>query len=99
MAELLDHPRFRDELLDQELFTSVREAAVLAEELQVEYNQERPHMSLGYLTPAEFAACSAGPVLHSPALRGRLLTPRRSGRGCSAPGTKNGGIPLDFPGQ
>jgi putative transposase len=55
--------RFRDEFLDRELFTSAREAAVLAEQFRVEYNLERPHMSLGYLTPAEFAARSAGPVL------------------------------------
>lgn len=55
--------RFRDEFLDRELFSGVREAAVLAEQFRVEYNLERPHMSLGYLTPAEFAAQSAPPAL------------------------------------
>jgi len=50
--------RFRDEFLDRELFSDVREAAVLAEDFREDYNQERPHMSLGYLTPAEFAARS-----------------------------------------
>ena len=55
--------RFRDEFLDRELFWSAREAAVLAERFRVEYNLERPHMSLGYLTPAEFAARSAPPGL------------------------------------
>lgn len=55
--------RFRDEFLDRELFTSVREAAVLAEQFRVEYNLERPHMSLGYRTPAEFAGGCAAPGL------------------------------------
>jgi transposase InsO family protein len=55
--------RFRDEFLDRELFTNAREAAVLAGQYRAEYNLERPHMSLGYLTPAEFAARSAPPAL------------------------------------
>ena len=55
--------RCRDEFLDRELFWNVREAAVLAEQHRVEYNLERPHMSLGYLTPAQFAAGAAPPVL------------------------------------
>lgn len=55
--------RFREEFLNLELFSSVAEAAVLAEQFRVEYNLERPHMSLGYLTPAEFAAHCAPPVL------------------------------------
>jgi transposase InsO family protein len=75
--------RFRDEFLDRELFWSVAEAAVLAEQHRVDYNLERPHMSLGYLTPAEFAARAAPPVLlprgageasDSPAVGEALLT-------------------------
>ena len=75
--------RFRDELLDRELFWSVREAAVLAEQHRVDYNLERPHMSLGYLTPAEFAAGSelpdvlprvAGGASDSPVVGEPLLT-------------------------
>lgn len=46
--------RFRDELLDRELFTNLTEARVLVEEYRREYNQHRPHSSLGYLTPSEF---------------------------------------------
>jgi len=46
-----------------EVGRSVQEAAVLAEQFRVEYDLERPHMSLGYLTPAEFAAQSAPPAL------------------------------------
>jgi putative transposase len=55
--------RFRDEFLDRELFSDAREAAVLAEEFREDYNLERPHMSLGYLTPAEFAVRSMAPDL------------------------------------
>jgi putative transposase len=48
--------RFRDELLNEELFTSLSEARVLVEQYRIEYKHVRPHSSLGYLTPAEFAA-------------------------------------------
>ena len=54
--------RLRDELLDRELFSSVLEATVLAEQYRVDHNLERPHSSLGYLTPAEFAARSGARV-------------------------------------
>jgi transposase InsO family protein len=49
------HSRLRDELLDAELFANVREARLLSAMWQKEYNDERPHSSLGYATPAEFA--------------------------------------------
>ena len=55
--------RFRDAFLDRELFSDAREAAVLAEAFREDYNLERPHMSLGYLAPAEFAARSMAPDL------------------------------------
>jgi putative transposase len=54
--------RFRDELLDRELFVSVAEAQILAEQHRVYHNLDRPHSSLGYQTPAEFVASLAGPV-------------------------------------
>ena len=46
----------RDELLNAELFADLREAKALAASWQNEYNHRRPHSSLGYLTPAAFAA-------------------------------------------
>jgi transposase InsO family protein len=52
---------FSDELLKREVFTNLLEAKVLAEDFRREYNQERPHSSLGYQTPAEFAV-SCEPV-------------------------------------
>ena len=48
--------RLRDELLNGELFTSLAEARYLLEQWQREYNQGRMHSSLGYRSPAEFAA-------------------------------------------
>lgn len=68
--------RFREEFLDRELFWSVREAGVLAEQYRVEYNLERPHMSLGYRTPAEFAAGAEPPG----------LLPRGAGEASDSPG-------------
>ncbi len=49
------HSRKRDEFLNLNEFRDVREARALAEEWQREYNHDRPHSSLGYKTPAEFA--------------------------------------------
>ena len=51
--------RLRDELLDREVFASLKEAKVLAKDYRDHYNQQRPHGALGYLTPAEFAAIEA----------------------------------------
>lgn len=48
--------RFRDELLDRELFTSLTEAKVLVADYVSGYNHERPHSALNYETPAAFAA-------------------------------------------
>jgi putative transposase len=50
------HSRFRDEFLCCTLFRSVSEARVLTEAFRKDYNEQRPHQSLGYLTPAEFKA-------------------------------------------
>jgi transposase InsO family protein len=50
------HDKLRDECLNRELFGSLAEARVILEEWRVEYNQLRPHSSLGYRTSEEFAA-------------------------------------------
>ena len=51
------HGRFRDEFLDQEVFVSALDAQVRTQAWRRFYNEERPHSSLGYQTPSEFAAC------------------------------------------
>ncbi|NYT66941.1 transposase family protein, partial [Alcaligenaceae bacterium] len=48
--------KFRDECLNDNWFTSLREARVLIEMWRQDYNQARPHSSLNNLTPCEFAA-------------------------------------------
>ena len=52
--------RFRDELLNRELFTSLAEAGVITEDYRLAYNHQRPHSSLDYQTPAAFAAAVRG---------------------------------------
>lgn len=44
--------KFRDELLNGELFDTVIEAKVLAEDYRWHYNTQRPHSSLNYRPPA-----------------------------------------------
>jgi transposase InsO family protein len=44
--------KMRDELLDREIFTTLEEAKVLIRQWRKEYNQVRPHSSLGYRPPA-----------------------------------------------
>ena len=44
--------KFRDELLDREIFYTVAEAKVLVERWRREYNTIRPHSALGYRPPA-----------------------------------------------
>jgi len=50
---------FRDECLSLEWFQSRAEAKVLIETWRRHFNEVRPHSSLGYMTPAEFAASIA----------------------------------------
>lgn len=62
--------RLRDECLNRETFRNGKEAQPVIEAWREEYNHYRPHSSLGYLAPAEFARrCGsygrATPFLHS----------------------------------
>ena len=72
------HSRLRDELLNAEEFRDVREARALADEWRRHYNEERPHSSLGYLTPAEFAEARVPPGLGSLALPEHARPKRQS---------------------
>jgi len=47
--------RFRDEFLNREAFASALEAKVLGKEHRQRHNHQRPHSSLDYQTPVEFA--------------------------------------------
>jgi putative transposase len=50
------HSKLRDEFLDREEFENEPQARALGALWKEEYNTERPHSSLGYKTPAEYAA-------------------------------------------
>lgn len=47
--------RFRDECLNEHWFFTLDHARVVIETWCREYNEQRPHSSLGYLTPRQFA--------------------------------------------
>jgi len=48
--------RLRDECLNEHVFASLAQARHIIEAWRIDYNSARPHSSLGYLTPQEFAA-------------------------------------------
>jgi putative transposase len=48
--------RLRDECLNEHVFVSLDDARHKIETWRIQYNRERPHSSLGNLTPEEFAA-------------------------------------------
>lgn len=75
------HSRLRDELTNREEFTSLAEARHMADAWRLDYNHRRPHSSLGYQTPAEFAA---GRAAAASAPAAPPLQQRRHGRnpGC-----------------
>ena len=47
--------RLRDELLNETVFSSLNKARFLFEQWRRDYNTQRPHSRLGWLTPSEFA--------------------------------------------
>jgi len=48
--------RLRDEFLNETLFTSLAQARAALEEWRRDYNTVRPHSSIGWMTPAAYAA-------------------------------------------
>ena len=58
--------RFRDELLNREIFYSLREAQIIIEEWRKHYNTKRPHSALGYRPPAPEAIIhmEQRPIMH-----------------------------------
>ena len=53
--------KMRDELLDREIFYSLKEAEILIEQWRSEYNTVRPHSALGYRPPAPKALIERTP--------------------------------------
>ena len=58
--------RFRDELLNGEIFYSLREAQIIIEEWRKHYNTKRPHSALGYRPPVPEAKIPMDhrPIMH-----------------------------------
>ena len=56
--------KFRDELLNREIFDTLVEAKVVIKNWRKEYNQFRPHSSLGYRPPAPKAYDHEPLILH-----------------------------------
>ena len=54
--------KFRDECLNQSWYTNLEDARRIIEAWREDYNGARPHSSLGYLTPEEYAATAARPA-------------------------------------
>ncbi|QEG36034.1 IS2 transposase TnpB [Bythopirellula goksoeyrii] len=63
------HSRFREELLALEEFESLAAARKLTMAWKEDYNHYRPHSSLGYATPVEFAARCCSSVRATPSLQ------------------------------
>ncbi len=88
--------KFRDECLNQNWFVDLRHAREVTEAWRVDYNTVRPHSSLRYRTPEEFAASAAARPASPPPRRSFLWPQRAPVRMCRNPGvltydwTKNG---------
>ena len=72
--------RLRDELLNETLFRSMAHARALLDAWRTDYNAERPHSRLGWLTPAAYAQTFPA------AIAGAGHPPQRRPRACRANG-------------
>src|ERR1700724_3454523 len=61
--------RLRDELLNATLFRSLPHARIVLEVWRHDYNNERPHSKLGWMTPRGYASALSGEVGQDAALR------------------------------
>jgi putative transposase len=59
--------KLRDELLNGEIFYSLKEARILIEQWRQHYNTQRPHSSLGYRPPAP-QALTLKPIINQPSV-------------------------------
>jgi putative transposase len=94
--------RFRDECLNHNWFTTLADAKEKIEWWRMEYNGERPHSSLAYRTPEEFAkACSEltnrmAPIPPEPPVAGEGSQNGTHGQGFADAAPKTG-APLTAP--
>src|SRR3546814_16145899 len=69
---------FREEVLDQHLFARLDDVREAAYWWMLEYNEERPHDSLGDLTPVEYRQAADGST-------SKRSEERREGKTCLSP--------------
>ena len=77
--------RMRDELLNETLFLDLDDARAKIAAWVADYNLERPHSALGYLTPAAYAA-------NLTATDDRLRNPDQLRRSSVAPPAPHGAL-------
>ena len=76
------HSRFRDEFLATEEFESLATARKLTTAWKEDYNHYRPHSSLGYVAPVEFAPAAPLPLRSCFRLRLKQLLRSSSAAEC-----------------
>lgn len=69
------HSKLVDEFLSREQFETIGQARRLTAMWRDDYNHDRPHSSLGYVTPAEFAARCAASVPEFPSPTAQATPP------------------------
>src|SRR5436305_10314365 len=69
--------RLRDELLNETLFRPLPHARAVLEAWRADYNTERPHSRLGWMTPASYA--EARPTRASPTTRLQFRLDKKKG--------------------
>ncbi|QDV71894.1 IS2 transposase TnpB [Botrimarina mediterranea] len=79
------HSRLRDEFLAVEQFESLAAARKLTVAWKEDYNHHRPHSSLGYVTPAEFAARCPSSASKAASATPQQPSPLRQGSGFTQP--------------
>jgi transposase InsO family protein len=77
--------RFRDELLDRELFLGLADARWVVDRWRLDYNHRRPHSSLDYETPAAFAARCLPSAPQTASATPQQSAPLRQGSGPLTP--------------
>src|SRR3954447_3399968 len=61
--------RLRDELLNETLFRSLPHVRAVLRAWRLDYNEERPHSKLGWMTPRDYASALTGETGRDAALR------------------------------
>ena len=60
--------KLRDQLLNGEIFYSLKEATIIIEGWRIHYNTQRPHSALGYKPPAPVTRAIKPPPINQPAI-------------------------------